>query len=134
MAESKRGECRSAAQHHVVLVGTQAGSSLIVPSDAYTFERSALIAALAESNRVPGVYSFARCAKDGGLIAYGVDLVEQFGRAADYAVRILEGAKADGLPIQNPTRYTMAINLKAAKALGLTIPSGVMAIADEVIE
>jgi ABC-type uncharacterized transport system substrate-binding protein len=116
------------------VLGAKAGSSLIVPADSYTFERSAVIAALAESNRVPAVYSFARFAKDGGLMSYGVDLVEQFGRAADYVVRVVKGEKPGELPVQTPTHYSMTINLKTAKALGLSIPSGVLAIADDVIE
>jgi putative ABC transport system substrate-binding protein len=112
----------------------KAGSSLIVPSDSYTFVHSSLITEIALSNRIPAMYAFSRFAKDGGLIAYGVDLVEQFGRAADYVSRILKGAKPEDLPIQAPTRYTMTINLKTAKALGLTFPDKLLATADEVIE
>ena len=115
-------------------LGAKAGSSLIVPPDSYTFERSALVAALALSNRIPGLYPFARFVKEGGLIAYGVDLVEQFGRAADYVSRLLKGGKPQELPVQSPTRYTMTINLKTAKAFGLTVPSSLLATADEVIE
>jgi len=116
------------------VLGTRPGSSLIVPADSYTYERSTLIASLAASTRLPSVYAFSRFVHDGGLIAYGVDLVEQFGRAAAYIDRVLKGEKTAELPIQGPTRYTMAINLKTAKALGLTIAPGLIAAADEVIE
>ena len=116
------------------LLAAKPGNSLIVPANSYTYERRVLITSLAASSRLPAVYSFPQFARDGGLIAYGVDLVEQFGRAADYIDRILKGEKAADLPIQGPTRYAMAINLKAAKALGLTIMPGLIASADEVIE
>jgi putative tryptophan/tyrosine transport system substrate-binding protein len=116
------------------LLSSKPGSSLIVPADSYTYERRALIISLAATGRLPAVYSFPRFARDGGLIAYGVDLVEQFGKAADYIDRILKGEKAAELPVQGPTRYAMAINLKTAKALDLTIIPGLIASADEVIE
>jgi len=116
------------------VLGTRPGSSLIVLSDSYTYEHSALIASLAASKRIPAVYAFSRFVHDGGLIAYGVDLIEQFGRAAVYIDRVLKGEKTAELPVQGPTRYTMAINLRTAKALGLTIAPGLIAAADEVIE
>jgi putative ABC transport system substrate-binding protein len=121
-------------QSTIGLLGTRPGSSLIVLSDSYTYEHSALIASLAASKRIPAVYAFSRFVHDGGLIAYGVDLIEQFGRAAVYIDRVLKGEKTAELPVQGPTRYTMAINLKTAKALGLTIAPGLIAAADEVIE
>ena len=121
-------------QSTIGLLGTRPGSSLIVPADSYTYERSTLIASLAASKRLPSVYAFSRFVRDGGLISYGVDLVEQFGRAAAYIDRVLKGEKTAELPIQGPTRYTMAINVKTAKALGLTIAPGLIAAADEVIE
>jgi putative ABC transport system substrate-binding protein len=116
------------------LLAAKPGSCLIVPADSYTYDRRVLITSLAASSRLPAVYAFPRFTRDGGLIAYGVDLVEQFGRAADYIDRILKGEKAADLPVQGPTRYIMMINLKAAKALGLTIKPGLIASADEVIE
>jgi putative tryptophan/tyrosine transport system substrate-binding protein len=84
--------------------------------------------------RIPAVYAFPRFAHEGGLISYGIDLVEQLGKAAVYVDRILKGEKPGELPVQGPTRYTMTINLKTAKAFGLPIASGLIASADEVIE
>jgi putative ABC transport system substrate-binding protein len=113
---------------------TKPGTGLIVPSDSFTFERAALIASQAMDGRIPAVYAFPRFAHEGGLISYGIDLVEQLGKAGVYVDRILKGDKPGELPVQGPTRYTMTINLKTAKALGLTVASGLIASADEVIE
>jgi putative ABC transport system substrate-binding protein len=113
---------------------TTPATGLIVPSDSFTFERAALIASLAMDGRIPAVYAFPRFAHEGGLISYGIDLVEQLGKAAVYVDRILKGQNPGELPVQGPTRYTMTINLKTAKAFGLSIASGLIASADEVIE
>ena len=115
-------------------LGTKPGSGLLVPSDSFTYERSAMIAALAIANRVPAIHAFTRFVPDGGLIAYGVDLVDQLRNAGGYVARILKGDNPADLPIQAPTRYTLAINLKTAKALGLSVPHGLLNAADEVIE
>ena len=115
-------------------LGAHPGSGLLVPSDPFTYERSAMIAALALANRVPAVYAYPRFARDGGLIAYGVDLANQLRNAGGYVARILKGDNPADLPIQAPTRYTLAINLKTAKAMGLTMPIGLLNAADEVIE
>jgi ABC-type uncharacterized transport system substrate-binding protein len=114
----------------------EAGSdgALIVPSDPFTHDHAALIASLATSRRLPGVYAFARFAHNGGLVAYGIDLDEQLPKAGEYVARILRGAKPGELPIQAPTRFRMTINLKSAKTLDLQIPSTLLALADEVIE
>jgi putative ABC transport system substrate-binding protein len=80
------------------------------------------------------VYAYSRFAREGGLIAYGIDLIEQFGEAAAYVDHILKGKKPAELPVRAPTRYFMAINLKSAKALGLSIDPGLLATADEIIE
>jgi putative tryptophan/tyrosine transport system substrate-binding protein len=109
-------------------------SALIVPSDIFTFIRSPTIVALAAKYRVPAIYAVRRFAVDGGLVAYGVDLSDQIHSAASYVDRIIKGAKPSDLPIQQPAKYTLVINLKAAKALGLEIPPNVLALADEVIE
>jgi putative tryptophan/tyrosine transport system substrate-binding protein len=109
-------------------------SGLIVPSDIFTYSRSPTIAALATKYRLPAIYALRRFAVDGGLAAYGVDLYDQIHSAASYVDRIVKGAKPGDLPVQQPAKYTLVINLKAAKALGLEIPSNVLALADEVIE
>jgi putative ABC transport system substrate-binding protein len=118
----------------IVSLGTRGGGGLILSSDPFTFDHAAVIASLANSNRLPGVYAFALFAEKGGLVSYGIDNDEQFPKAADYVSRILKGEKAGDLPIQAPTHYRMIINLKTAKALGLTVPPTLLALADGVIE
>jgi putative ABC transport system substrate-binding protein len=93
-----------------------------------------LIVALAARHRLPAVYSASFFARRGGLITYGVDVIDQYRRAAGYVDRILKGEKPADLPVQNPTKYKTLLNLKTAKALGLEIPPTLFAIADEVIE
>jgi putative tryptophan/tyrosine transport system substrate-binding protein len=94
-----------------------------------------LIIALAARYGIPAIYfTAAYFAKSGGLICYGTDFAEQFRQAAGYVDRILKGEKPANLPIQQPTKFELVINLKAAKALGLTVPSSLLATADEVIE
>jgi putative ABC transport system substrate-binding protein len=93
-----------------------------------------LVVALAERYRVPTVYSYRFMAERGGLISYGVDINNLFERAATYVDRILKGANPADLPVQNPTKFELVINQKTAKALDLTIPSTLLAIADEIIE
>ena len=89
---------------------------------------------LATRHRVPAVYPFRFMAREGGLVSYGVDLGETFPRAAEYIDRILKGTRPDALPVQAPTNFELAINLKTAKALGLDVPPTLLARADEVIE
>jgi putative ABC transport system substrate-binding protein len=93
-----------------------------------------LIIRLAAQNRLPAVYPLRIFAADGGLTSYGPDIVDQSRRAASYVDRILKGEKPGDLPVQAPTKYELVINLKTAKALGLTIPPAMLARADEVIE
>jgi ABC-type uncharacterized transport system substrate-binding protein len=93
-----------------------------------------LIIRLAAQHRLPAVYAMRFHVTRGGLIAYGSDQIDPYRRAAVYIDRILKGEKPADLPVQAPTKYELVINLKTAKALGLTIPTGILAIADEVIE
>jgi len=110
------------------------GGGLIVMPDVFNDANGELIIALATSSGVPAIYPRPVFAETGGLIAYGADLAEQFRQAAGYIDRILKGANPGDLPVQRPTKFELVINLKTAKALGLTIPPTVLALADEVIE
>ena len=92
------------------------------------------IIASAGQYRLPAIYYFPLFASDGGLISYGPDETDMFRRTAGYVDRILKGAKAGDLPVQQPTSFRLVINLKTAKALGITVPAALLAGADEVIE
>ena len=107
--------------------------SLIVTAGGTGFRRD-LIIRLASRHKLPAIYPYRYYAKDGGLIAYGPDTLDPMRRAAEYVDRILKGEKPADLPVQAPTKYQLIVNLKTAKALGLTIPTSVLARADEVIE
>jgi putative ABC transport system substrate-binding protein len=89
---------------------------------------------LAEQHRLPAVYSFRTYVAQGALMAYGPDPYDTFRRSASYVDRILKGAKPADLPVQQPTKFELAISLKTARALGLQIPDKLLALADEVIE
>jgi putative tryptophan/tyrosine transport system substrate-binding protein len=107
---------------------------LIAAADPFTITHRALIIALAERHRLPTVYSNRQFVAEGGLVSYGPDQVDIARRSASYVDRILKGEKPADLPVQAPTKYEMAINLKTAKALGLALPDMLIARADEVIE
>jgi putative tryptophan/tyrosine transport system substrate-binding protein len=104
------------------------------PQEASCRRHRDLIIALAARHKLPAVYPNDLFIRSGGLISYGADTVDQFGRAAGYVDRILRGEKPADLPVQAPTKYELVVNLKAAKAIGLTISPSVLARADEVIE
>ena len=110
------------------------GGGLIVSPDAFTVTHRKLIIDLAARYGLPAVYSERIFAAEGGLVSYGGDYVDHFRQAATYVDRILRGEKPGDLPVQQPSKFQLVLNLKTAKALGLTIPPGVLAIADEVIE
>ena len=108
--------------------------SLLLPPDQFLLQHRDLIIAAAARHSVPAAYGYRRFVEAGGLMSYGVDTYDLYRRAAGYVDRILKGEKPVELPVQAPTRYELLINLKTAKALGLTIPPTLLARADEVIE
>jgi putative ABC transport system substrate-binding protein len=122
------------AQRSVAAFAREPNGGLIVPVGGLAIIRRDLIIALAARHRLPAVYPFRYYVAGGGLISYGPNTTDQYRRAAGYVDRILKGEKPADLPVQAPTKYELVINLKTARALGLTIPAGVLAIADEVIE
>ena len=111
-----------------------ANGGLIVTASGSAAVHRKLIIRLAAQYKLPTVYYRRLYVTDGGLISYGVDFIDQFRRAAGYVDRILKGAKPADLPVQTPTKYELVFNLKTANALGLTMPSSLLARADEVIE
>jgi putative tryptophan/tyrosine transport system substrate-binding protein len=111
-----------------------AGGGLIVTGSALVAVHRHLIIALAAQRKLPAVYVERFFVGAGGLVSYGPNFLDQFRHAADYVDRILKGAKPSHLPVQAPTKYELAINLKTAKALGLEVPPSLLARADEVIE
>jgi putative ABC transport system substrate-binding protein len=108
--------------------------AVIVSNDPETFTHRRVIAELANATRLPTIAGVGEFVRMGGLLSYGVDLLHVIRGAAQYIVRILQGAKPGDLPYQQPTKYELFINLKTAKALGLTIPPSLLARADQVIE
>jgi putative tryptophan/tyrosine transport system substrate-binding protein len=110
------------------------GRGVIVLPSPITLANRDLIIALLARHRFPAVYEFPVFARDGGLISYGIDVVAQFRQAASYVDRILKGAEPADLPVQEPTKFTLVVNLKTAKAIGVTVPPSLLASADEVIE
>jgi ABC-type uncharacterized transport system substrate-binding protein len=113
--------------------GTSNGGLILTASALSVFHRE-LIISLAARHRLPAVYYRRVFVADGGLISYGADITDQYRRAAGYVDRILKGEKPADLPVQAPTKYELVINLKTAKALGLGLPTSLLARADEVIE
>ncbi len=124
------GELESA----LAALGRGPGNSIIVSPDVFTLAHRDLIIALAARHRLPAVYTWRFATESGGLLSYGVDFNDVFRRAAAYVDRILRGTKPADLPVQQPTKFELMINLKTAKALGLTVPPTLLARADEVIE
>jgi putative ABC transport system substrate-binding protein len=112
----------------------QTSSGGMIITSAGSAVRRDFIITLAQKYRLPTVYPFRSFVSAGGLISYGPDLVEHYRQAASYVDRILKGEKPADLPVQNPTKYELVINLKTAKVLGLTVPPTLLSRADEVIE
>lgn len=115
-------------------ISKRSGSGLLVMPNTFTIAQRKRIVAQAARWRVPAIYPVPSAVKDGGLLSYGVDVVDLFSRAASYVDRILKGAAPDELPIQQPTKFELLINLRTVKALGLTVPNTLLVSADEVIE
>jgi putative ABC transport system substrate-binding protein len=115
-------------------LGHEPGGGLVAIPDGFTSAHRTSIILAAARNNVPAVYTQSFYVRDGGLLSYGADLVDIIRRAATYVDRILRGAKPAELPVQLPTKFEMVINLKTAKALGLTVPQSILLRADEVIE
>lgn len=111
-----------------------AGGGLVVSANPSVVVHRVLIAKLAAQHRLPAIYNSRESVDVGGLFSYAADFTDQFRRAAGYVDRILKGEKPADLPVQAPTKYELVINLKAAKALGLTVPPTLLGRADEVIE
>jgi putative ABC transport system substrate-binding protein len=109
-------------------------SGLIVMPDSFNMAHRQTIIGFADRHRLPAIYYFPHFATDGGLISYGPDESDMFRRAAGYVDRVLKGTKVGDLPVQQPTRFRLVINRKAAKAIGIQIPISLLAQADEVIE
>jgi putative ABC transport system substrate-binding protein len=118
----------------ITTLGRSSDAGIIVMSDTFTLNHRDEIISLAARNRIPVIYPYRYFATKGGLISYGVDTLDLFRRSASYVDRILRGEKPADLPVQAPTKYELVINLKTAKALGLTVPQTLLARADEVIE
>jgi putative ABC transport system substrate-binding protein len=110
------------------------GGSMMVIPDSFTVLNRERIISLSARYRLPTIYPYRVFAVDGGLIVYGTDITDLYRRSASYADRILRGARTGELPVQQPTKFELVVNLKTAKALGLVVPPALLAIADTVIE
>jgi putative ABC transport system substrate-binding protein len=134
--KSLKGEVRNLRDIEAVIGGLakDPGGGFVVIPDAFFASHSAQIVGLAERLRIPAVYPYRYYVAQGGLLCYGVNNVDLFRQAAPYVDRILRGAKPADLPVQQPTRFDLLVNMKTAKMLGLTIPQSLLARADELIQ
>jgi putative tryptophan/tyrosine transport system substrate-binding protein len=115
-------------------IAAQPNGGLVVQPDSYTIANRRLIIELAAQHRLPAVYTYRDETAEGGLVSYGPDVPDLYRRCAAYVDRILKGERPADLPVQQPLKYELVVNLKTAKALGLTVPDSLLARADEVIE
>jgi putative ABC transport system substrate-binding protein len=118
----------------IIALGREPGGGLVVMPDPFMSVHRAPIILAAARNNVPAVYGRSDFARDGGLLSYGIDQGDTWRRTTTYVDRILRGAKPAELPVQLPTKFEMVLNLKTAKALGLSVPPSILLRADEVIE
>jgi putative ABC transport system substrate-binding protein len=116
------------------VLAQQPDTGLIALHDPFIIKRRDLVIAQVARHRIPTVYTLRAFALSGGLISYGVDLADPWRQAATYVDRVLKGANPGELPVQQPTKFELVINLKTATALGLNVPPALLATADEVIE
>jgi putative ABC transport system substrate-binding protein len=125
---------KSEIESAIVAQAREPNTGLVVMSDVFPLVHRIEIAALVARYRLPTVYPYRQFADVGGLLSYGNDLRDNYRRAATYTDRILRGEQPSELPVQVPVKFELVVNLKAAKALGLTVPAALLALADEVIE
>jgi putative tryptophan/tyrosine transport system substrate-binding protein len=115
-------------------IASKAAAAVIVFPDSFMFSQRSATISLADRFRLPLIFPIVIGATNGALLAYGIDRVDLFRRAADYADRILKGTRPADLPVQQPTKFELAVNLKRAKAMNLSVPQSLLLSADEVIE
>jgi putative ABC transport system substrate-binding protein len=115
-------------------LGRARADALMVAESSGNIEQRKLIVSFAEKHRLPTMFRERASVEDGGLMSYGTDFADLFRRAGTYIEKILKGTKPADLPVEQPTKFELVINLKAAKALGLTIPPSLLGRADEVIQ
>ncbi len=115
-------------------LGREPGGALILPPDPFVITHRKRLVELATSSKMPIVSATRPFVDEGGLLAYGANIPNLFRQAADYVDRILRGQKPADMPVQQPTKFEMIVNLKGAKAIGVTIPATLLVRADEVIE
>ena len=134
--ETKQAPVRSDTEIENVIevLGQKSNAGLIIMTDSFMFVHRKTIDISTMRYKVPAIHCASDLVAEGGLISYGVETIDLFRRAAPYVDRILRGANPADLPVQQPTKFELAINLTTAKALGLTVPFSLLARADEVIE
>jgi putative ABC transport system substrate-binding protein len=134
--ETTAGAVHNAAEIEGVITSFahKPNAGMIALPHALTIFNASMIISLAQRYRVPTIYAQAEAVAIGGLVSYGLNWNDQFRRGAEYVDRVLRGTSPADLPVQEPTKFQLALNLKTAKALGLTVPDMLLARADEVIE
>jgi putative ABC transport system substrate-binding protein len=118
----------------ITAVGRESGTGLIAMTDSFLFVHRKVIIELTARHKIPTIFWVGNIPAEGGLMAYGVDYPDLFRRSASYVDRILRGAKPADLPVEQPAKFELVINVKTAKALGLTIPPSLLLRADRLIE